>query len=218
MASPSAARAFWRRLWRICSVEHIFALKVKRRPLDAQTGRLPRTLARACRFTNCRARTSPWLAGKKSHRQFSVLYGNPVIYDMSAIFVFSLIPMKYPMRLKTHCPATGFSLVEAKGGFEYPMHLKAHTLSLGCLFGSDLPRIFGNPRQIKFTVINSKIDASNFAAGSCGLALKGRRNRPRAGRARDDIGRRRRKFGGARRLLGTSINKVKRPYGFRHAR
>jgi hypothetical protein len=34
---------------------------------------------------------------------------------------------------------------------------------------------------MKFTGINSKIDASPFTPGSCRLALKGRRNRPEKG-------------------------------------
>ena len=47
IASPSAARAFCRRFGRICSHEHDLAPKVKHRPLDAQTPRLPPTLSRA---------------------------------------------------------------------------------------------------------------------------------------------------------------------------
>ena len=70
---------------------------------------------------------------------------------------------------------------------------------------------------MKFTGINSKIDASPFTPGSCRLALKGRRNRPEKGEqgttlveivvadAIPAVG-----LAGLDALLGPSINEVKR--------
>ena len=67
---------------------------------------------------------------------------------------------------------------------------------------------------MKSTAIRPKIDASRFTSGSCGLALKGRRNRPEQGEqgmtlvlagANLAVG-----LAGLGALLGTSINEVKR--------
>ena len=63
---------------------------------------------------------------------------------------------------------------------------------------------------MKSTAINSKIDASRFTSGSCGLALKGRRNRPEQREQGMTLVVAGANLAGLGALLGTSINEVKR--------